>query len=332
MRRNSPERGQSEHDQSAPDLIAVTLNTAIDRVVHLPAFRQGEVLEAESSRKIPAGKGVNLARAVAAIGCNVCSLGFVGEESAGLFGRIENEFIRCQFTYVKGKVRENLSLFDRESGMTTHIKTPGFSVTRRELESFLSGFRQRITPGCVVVLSGSVPPGLPPDIYADLSTMCRDSDARVMLDTNGEPLLSGLSAGPDLIAPNFAELTEITGGEVPADPEAVLELLRSSEWGEVTFIAVTLGEKGAVVFHPATDTGWYADVPPIDQIRIRNATGCGDAFLAGLAVTFLERQDPVAALQLGVACGTANLFTNAPGKLDGELVSRLKSEVEVRTL
>ncbi len=313
-------------------LITVTLNTAIDRVIHLPALRVGKVLEAETSGKVPAGKGINVARAVASLGYSVEALGFVGEESADLFQDVETERIRTAFTSVAGAVRENFSLIEREGGTTTHIKTPGYHVSQADINRFITEFQDRITPDSTVILSGSVPPGLHPDIYRDLVRICCDLQAVALLDTSGEALVQGVEAGPDLIAPNLAELRQLTGRDLEPDPFRIVRYLSEEKSGGDGRIAVTLGAKGALLSEAGGRTNWYGWVPQDIVGEIRNATGCGDAFLAGLAVAWEEERHPQDALRLAVACGTANLFTDAPGELDRRRIDEVLENVEVREI
>ena len=65
-----------------------------------------------------------------------------------------------------------------------------------------------------VVLSGSLPPGLPDSWYSEMVALLHPHDCRVAVDTSDRPL--GLAAGldraaPDLLKPNAEELAGLVG-------------------------------------------------------------------------------------------------------------------------
>ena len=259
------------------DVVTVTANPAVDQTVWIPGFRTGEVNRVRRQEVTAGGKGVNVAAFLAAFGIEALVTGFLGTSNAGLFedflaGRgIEERFVR-----VHGTTRTGVKIVDDEAGTTTDINFPGFDVPGErvsDLETIVASVRR---PGAWIVLSGSLPPGAPADLYARLSTRARETGMRVAVDTSGAPLSEAIRTIPDLLKPNREELEELMGRPL-GDREALAGAARELVDAGVSTVVVSLGGEGALFVRAGEAV--FAAPPPV---WVASTVGAGDAMVAGV--------------------------------------------------
>jgi 1-phosphofructokinase len=257
-------------------IVTLTLNPSLDRTLELPVLERGRVLRAADAHRDPGGKGVNVTRALLANGFESCAvLPCGGPEGQELARMLAADEVRAAAVPVAGHTRSNITLVERATGTVTKINEPGAALTAAEFDDVAAAVLDRVHAADWVVLCGSLPPGLAPATYADLTRRFAAAGARVAVDTSGPALLAALAAGPDLIKPNREELAEAVGRELP-DPASVIagaETLRAAGAGAVL---VSLGADGAVLVDasgPCMVRG--------PGLAPRSTVGAGDALLAG---------------------------------------------------
>jgi 1-phosphofructokinase len=256
-------------------IVTLTLNPSVDRTVEVDALVRGAVLRARSSRVDPGGKGVNLARALAANGRKTCAVlpagGWEGEQLAALLSPHD---VPVVLVPVAGSVRANVSVVEPD-GTVTKLNERGPALTTAEVEAVTAATVTAAAAAEWVAVSGSLPPGAPVDVYARLVQRLRAAGVRVAVDSSGPPLIAALAAAPDLVKPNREELAEVTGRSIATlgDVLAAAEELRRR--GPRTVLA-SLGADGAVLVDSDGACHGEAPVP-----RPRSAVGAGDALLAG---------------------------------------------------
>jgi 1-phosphofructokinase len=258
-------------------IATVTLNPAIDQTVSVDNFQAGTVNRTLSTRLDAGGKGVNVASFLADYGLEVAATGFLGEENPELFERhfarknIEDRFIR-----VPGETRVNIKIMDERNQETTDLNAPGQAPARDAVDR-LSEQVEELAESCEwIVLSGNLPPGLPPNFYADLIQSIKRKNRRIVFDTSGEALLEGLKAGPCMIKPNISELSQLTGrefGELTEIHSAARSLLNE----DVEVVVISMGGDGALFVKESESL--FA-VPP--SVTLKSTVGAGDAMVAGL--------------------------------------------------
>ena len=281
-----------------PGVVTVTANPAVDQTVWIPGFRAGEVNRVRRQEVAPGGKGVNVAAFLAAFGVPTLATGFLGTSNAGLFEDfLAERGIEQRFVPITGTTRTGVKIVDEDAGTTTDINFPGFEVSGdrvAELEATVASLGQRDS---WIVLSGSLPPGAPVDLYARLGASARNLGMRVAVDTSGPPLSEAVQSRPDLVKPNREELEELTGRTLP-DREALAGAATELVDAGVAMVVVSLGREGAL-FVRAGDVV-FAAAP---SVPVASTVGAGDAMVAG-AVTGMLRDlplDDVAALATGAA-------------------------------
>src|SRR4051794_33749366 len=182
-----------------PVVVTVTLNPAIDQTLSIPGFAAGQVNRVTDSRSTAGGKGVNVACILADLGVEVIATGFLGADNAGLFeASFEQKGIVDRFVRIAGSTRVGIKVVDDLTRQTTDINFPGLTPLGEEIDDLFERIAGLVEPGRWFVLSGSVPPGVPDDVYAHLIESIHDLDGRVVLDTSGRPLHEALASRPEV--------------------------------------------------------------------------------------------------------------------------------------
>ncbi len=281
-------------------IITVTLNPSLDRTLTVPCITFGGVLRATASRLDWGGKGFNISRALQALGAESVAMGLVGGSTGQVLERgLRGMGITTDLVSIDGETRTNVVIADSQGECYVKVNEPGPAVHKDELAVFLDRVRARIWPGDLWILSGSLPPGVPSDFYAQLIRLVQARGARALLDTSGEPLGLGCAASPSLIKPNAVEAAEVTGLQIQTDSDALdaaYALLRHG----VEYVALSLGIKGLLL---ASAQQVVRAKPP--HVQARNPVGAGDALLAGLAWALDRELSLVEMARWGVAAGTA---------------------------
>jgi 1-phosphofructokinase len=257
-------------------IVTLTPNPSVDRTIEVDALVRGAVLRAVASHVDPGGKGVNVARALAANGHKVRAVlpagGWEGEQLAALLAPAE---VGVVLVPVAGSVRANVSVVEPD-GTVTKLNEPGPALSPEEIEAVVTA---TVTAAAAdadwVAVSGSLPPATPVDFYARLIGLLRQSGTRVALDTSGPPLLAALGARPDVVKPNREELAEAAGRPVATLGEAVAAAGELCRRGAMAVLA-SLGADGALLVDRGGAVHGQAPVA-----RPRSAVGAGDATLAG---------------------------------------------------
>ena len=288
-------------------IVTLTANPSLDRTLTLPGpLERGGVQRLAPSVTEPGGKGVNVARAVAAAGTDVvCVLPAADDDP--IVRALHTLGLRLATVPVDTPVRTNYTLAEPD-GTTTKLNEPGVPLDER-IRAELTAVLHRHAEGAAwLALSGSLPPGTPSDWYATLVTALRPTGARVAVDTSEGPLQALLAAGPDaapdLLKPNAEELGQLTGvpeAEIVSVPAATETALRGLHDAGVAEVLLTLGGDGAVL---STAEGVWSARPP--RIAVRSTVGAGDCSLAGYLLADLAGFPPAERLRTAVAYGAAS--------------------------
>jgi len=292
-------------------ILTVTLNPAVDFTVEVDHFTVDAVNRASSGRKDPGGKGINVATALAQGGFPVAVTGFLGKDNRDIFQKhFENHALDDRFVLLDGATREGIKIVDPVRGVTTDVNFPGFQLKPPDLERLSAQFEDLVRGFDYVVLSGSLPPGVPPDFYGRLARLAVNAGAFTAVDTSGEALLETIESGAaDLIKPNSAELREIYPAlrEAGESREAV-DRLADSLLEKVGRILLSRGEKGARLY---SRSGIRQVSAP--EVAVKSTVGAGDAFLAGFVAGLARELDEADALKNAAAWAASKLTRFGPG-------------------
>ncbi|WP_349427284.1 1-phosphofructokinase [Microbacterium sp. LWS13-1.2] len=286
-------------------IVTLTANPSLDRTVVLPAPLQvGDVQSADSAREDAGGKGINVARAIAAAGEDCLA---VLPLAAGdpFEPALRVAALRTHPVPVRGHVRANLAITD-PAGVTTKLNLPGAALSADEAAAVVDAVVSASAGAGWLVLAGSLPPGVADDFYVRITRAVRAAHGAasplIAVDASGAALAAVVADGaPDLIKPNDDELGELAGMPLDgADTAAVLEVARSLVPARVGAALVTLGSRGAVLV--TTDGAWLARPP---RIQVRSTVGAGDSSLAGYVLAATRGADHEERLRLAIRYGAA---------------------------
>jgi 1-phosphofructokinase len=256
-------------------ILTLTLNPSLDRTIEIPELVRGAMVRAGSTRLDPGGKGVNVARALAAHKLPTCAVvPRGGPEGRQLTELLEEEGIDVCAVPVTGHTRSNVSLVEPD-GEVTKINEPGGELAADDLERIVKAVLDTVATADWVVASGSLPPGVPETFYRDLGNRLTERGVSLAVDTSGPALTAALAARPSLVKPNREELAEFAGFPI----DTVGDVVRAATWmreqGADTVLA-SLGADGAVLVNRQ---GVRCGESPVSSGR--STVGAGDAMLAG---------------------------------------------------
>ena len=315
-------------DYAESGMIAtVTLNPAVDKSLAVPRFEIGKTNRGEVRRTDAGGKGINVAKAAKQLGAEVCALGFAaGSNGHFILEVLAAAGVTVDFVKVPGETRVNLKIYDSVYGTETELNEPGFQVFSEHLEQMKRKIRTH-APGCeVMVFSGSLPPGAPPETFAELITIAKASGTKCILDTDGPALRWGLEAKPLLIKPNRAEVEALlqerlsTGSELARAARKLLK--RGAEE-----VVISMGADGAVA---ATNQDLLSARPP--SVTARSSVGAGDAMVAALAYGELKHLPFRESFRLAMAASAAAVTMEGSKMADLAQVFSLLPQVSIENV
>jgi 1-phosphofructokinase family hexose kinase len=311
-------------------IITVTLNAAIDRTLAVPSFRLGRRHRAVEQNSMAGGKGINVARALKALGRPVIATGFAGGHTGTrIIEQLTDEAILSDFVRIREESRMSTAVIDPTSGDQTEINERGPSVSEAELELFVDKLLYLAQGAAMCVFSGSLPRGVDAGIYARLVEELSRLGVTTVLDTEGEPLRLATRAQPNVIAPNELEAEELVGHEFADDDDRRTAMTDMIELGAREAI-MTLPD-GCLALHDGSEAAGTrrltrAVLEPLEPV---SSVGSGDAFLAGYVAARYEGRPGDECLRFGVACGAESTQHFGAGVIDPREVERLAGEVEI---
>lgn len=278
-------------------IYTVTLNPALDYYMNVPGDLSLNVTNRSSGEKFEfGGKGINVSAVLAQLGIESVALGFIAGFTGGELERAvektgcKTDFIRLE----SGLTRVNVKI---KGAGETEINAAGPYIPPEKLKILFEKLG-RLCRDDILVLSGSVPPNLPQDIYARLLSCLPDGNIKTAADTTGAALLGILKFRPFVIKPNLAELEELCGGKCRSREEIIAAAKRLQALGAQN-VLVSLGADGALLLTAAGET---LSSPAVGGKAV-NTVGAGDSMLAGFIAG--SSQGLEYALRLGTAAGGA---------------------------
>jgi len=305
-------------------IYTVTLNPSLDRTLSIPELRPGEIHRARLLREDLGGKGVNVSRSLRGLDIPSRILGFAGGRSGEVLraGLLADGF-DVAFVDTGTEIRHNITLFDEASSLYTKINELGPEIKAQPIAALEDLVGESALPGDFWAFCGSLPPGVPLDLYARLIERVQEKKGLAFLDTSGPALRAGVTAKPFALKVNTEEASELLGLELGEDLEvscAASELLERT----THLVMLTRGAHGLVL---ATESERLVAIPP--QVEVRSPVGAGDATLAGLLWAVYEQCDPVTTARRAVACGTAAAMQEGTGVGGASLIRELLDKVEI---
>ncbi|MBD3317583.1 MAG: hexose kinase [Chitinivibrionales bacterium] len=308
-------------------IFSVLLNPAVDVIYELPELVPGSTMTDTPSVIHPAGKGINVAKAVRTLGEEVCVVGLIPGHDQGRFRQyLEYRRIGAEFFRVGGSARVNVTIAEQENGQVTHVSSIGPALSTRVQEEFFAFAESKMRAGDLWVLSGSLPAGFEGNAYRKLIERLGEHGATVMLDSRGKGLRLGLRARPAMVKPNHTELEAYFGEPIEGVRHIALKAKRLSDMG-IEYVFVSLGSDGMIAVHD--NDCLLCSSPPIEAV---DTVGCGDALVAGVVVGYRRKFSFAETCRMAIACGASNAMHPGPGNVSLDEVWRLMEDVRVEAI
>jgi tagatose 6-phosphate kinase len=309
----------------ATGVLCVTLNVALDITYEAGEVVPGEVNRVTHTHTHAGGKGVNVARLLTAWDRPASVLGLAGGPiGTAIAASLREAGIGHHLVPLAAESRRTVTVVS--PGSSTGFYEAGPSVSAGEWDALRGTFETLLDTAGVVVLAGSLPPGVPEDGYRQLAAAARDRGVPVVLDAHGKPLLHVLDAAPAVVTPNETELAEAAGLPLPVPLDLAADAARQLVALGAQRAVATLGERGLVGVHGAR--AWSVSPPHVQG----NPTGAGDAVVAVLADGLLTGEPWPALLRRAAATAAAAVRSPVAGVVDPADVADLEPHVEVQEL
>ncbi|GMT46599.1 MAG: tagatose-6-phosphate kinase [bacterium] len=286
-------------------IYTITLNPAMDRTLWVERIRPDDSNRIKKEQRYAGGKGIDVSRVLTTLGVVNKALGFVGGFAGEeLEGRLLNEGIACDFVRISGETRTNIIVNEASTGNQTVFNARGPEIRPYEVMQMIHKVEKVENPE-IVVISGSLPPGVNPEIYRKIIEIFRGRGAMVILDTDGDALRVGINGLPNVIKPNIHELGRLVGRELQKQDEIISAANSVLKLG-TGIVLVSMGAEGVLLI---AEKEQYLASPP--KVKVENTIGAGDSAVAGFIYGLSRGKTLKESLTYAVAAGTAT--TLKPG-------------------
>ncbi|MFC2033907.1 1-phosphofructokinase [Chloroflexota bacterium] len=305
-------------------IATITLNPSLDEHITVDGLMVEEANRWVKRHLYAGGKGIDVSRAIHEMDGITIAYGFIG----GTNGRnveilLDKEGVLFSFTPVKNETRVNFIITDIKTSQQTRIGAPGPHISKKELERFCKKVRLLRPKPNLLVVSGSVPPGVPESIYHEIITDCNKSNIRTILDTANQSLAEGIKAKPYIVKPNVHEAEMLLERELLTEDSIIEAALDIIDMG-IEIVVISRAKDGIIA---ATKGTLIKAVPP--PVKVKSTVGAGDCTVAGLALKLAYREPLIEACRLAVAMGTSAVQTPGTELCRRKDVEKLLSRIKV---
>ncbi|KMJ44088.1 1-phosphofructokinase [Xenorhabdus khoisanae] len=304
----------------------ITLNPAYDLVGLCPDITKGTVNRVQTAGLNAAGKGNNVAKVLRDLGIDVTVSGFLGRENQEGFQQFfsENNMVN-RFHLVSGRTRINVKLTEKH-GEVTDFNFSGFHVTPEEWDQFVSDSLTWLGQFDMVVVSGSLPEGVTPELFSDWMMQLRQCCPCIIFDSSREAFVAGLNALPWLVKPNRHEL-EIWAGKPLPDLNSVIDAAHKLRNRGIAHVVISLGEQGALWVN--SSGAWLAKPPHCEVV---STVGAGDSMVGGLVYGLLMRESSEHTLRLATAVSALTVSQSNVGIRSRTELASMMSRIELTSV
>ena len=305
-------------------IVTITLNPALDKTSTIETLHVGQLNRLQNVTEDIGGKGINVSRAIAALGGTSVAVGFIGGNSGNLILKsLEVLGITTDFVHVRSNTRTNLKILDK-FGTLTEFNEPGANVIQSEVDALLNVITKVVKSGTLVVMSGSLCQGVDADFYAKLIRLVHNLGGYAFLDTSGEPLRAAIQEKPDFVKPNKHELMEFFDIKDEIDFIQLKQLcLQLMDCG-IPRMALSLGQDGAMFF----DGKNYLRAEGI-KVSTLSSVGAGDSMMGAITYAVEKNMPWHECVKLAVATSAGAVTTKGTNPPSKELVETLIKRVKI---
>lgn len=308
-------------------VLSVTLNPCIDKTIYLDHLETGTYNRVKNSRSDLAGKGLNVSTVLNNLGEDTLCMGLNFRNNGSLLERtLNSRGLKHHFIYSDGSIRTNIKLFDQSTHIMTEINEAGPLVSSSTIDRLVDEIDARLEDTHILVLSGSVPPGVPADIYQYLIRLAHKKDVKTVLDTAGEPFLLGLQEKPFLIKPNSLEFEQAFKQQIKAG-KGPIEIARQVVNDGIPYLCISMGADGAILVDK--EHTYRAKALPIEA---RGLTGSGDSMVAGMCFALRKHMGSEDMLRYAMAAAAGSVRQEGTLLAGADDVKELLPQVEIEVI
>ena len=292
------------------DVLTVTLNPALDRVIEIDDFQVGNIHRIFDPTKVhisPGGKGINVSIYLDQLGIKSVALGLLG----GLTGRMfhmklkkDHDGITTSFLYVEDETRENMSVVDKTGNTITEFNLPGPEVDEKHLNLFMKKYVALLSRAKICVIGGTVPTGVPLDIYKVMIEEAKRLNVTSIVNVHGEPLTHAVKAKPTIVKPDIRGSKNVMGKSLKNLKDYVKSAKEMLKMG-IKMVIYSFEVKNDLV----VTSEWAYLFKMKTQLKSENLLGVGDAYIAGLIYGMLNGKDFLESARYGMATAIADELT-----------------------
>jgi 6-phosphofructokinase 2 len=306
-------------------IATITMNPAVDKSAVVSEVVAERKLRCASLRREPGGGGINVSRAIRQLEGRSTAIFPAGVPTGKkLTELLDSEGIAQECVSTEAWTQENLTIFEESTERQYRFGMPGAKLQELEWQACLARIDSMDAPDCLVA-SGSLPPGVPEDFYAQAAQTAKRAGARFLLDTSGAPLRHAASEGVFLLKPNAREFAELTGEPFEAEGQQE-DLARGLvEDGCCEVLVLSLGAAGVLMV-----TQEHVERIRSPSVPIRSKVGAGDSMVGALVLGLARKLEVRSAMCLGVAAGAAAVMTPGTELCRREDVKHLHTRLMAR--
>ncbi|HLK28569.1 MAG TPA: 1-phosphofructokinase family hexose kinase [Puia sp.] len=317
-----------------PPIVTITFNPAIDKSTSISSLVPEKKLYCEAIMTEPGGGGINVARAIAKLGGAAEAIFLAGGHTGDLLQQLLSQAnVPFRAIQMRNETREDLSVTDRHTNLQYRFVMPGQKVYEDEWQKCLQVV-EVLSSIEYIVASGSLPQGVPDDIYARIASIAKKKNAKCIIDSKGKPLKLALEEGVYLIKPNLNELSILAGVNELKGEEIVTAAKDIIDKNQCEAIVISVGASGALLV--TKDIVRQIAAPPV---KTKSSVGAGDSMVAGIVYSLQIGKDIIRSVEYGVACGTASTLNEGTGLCNladvenlYDIMSKTRNEIGEKTL
>lgn len=300
-------------------ILTITLNPTVDKSSSVANIKPEKKLRCAPPKYEPGGGGINVSRGLVRLGISTTALFTAGGRTGSLLKELlDQENINTLAIPVAAETRENFIVVDTFTneqyrfGMPGETVTPDDKVTIENTITTIHPFPE------IVVISGSLPPGIPSAFIATIVQLVKTKGSKVVIDTSGDALQAALNQGVYLLKPNIGELSRLAGIEYLDNDTATHVALQLINKGMAEVIVISMGAQGAYLV--TKDEQVHIPAPSVQK---KSTVGAGDSMVAGMMAILSKKGTLVDMVRMGVACGSAATMNPGTGLFNTSDAERL---------
>lgn len=324
-------RSGRNSENASHQLVSISLNPTTDRVIEVPRLVPGDHIQGKVLARYPAGKAINLSRALAILGHGSLLTGFIGREERDTYRNVlesqSGGLIQCDFIAVNSRTRENITLIDLARKIETHIREDTFFVDPKHVSLLMRRLAKADLQDAITCLSGSLPRGFDDAALHALIDLLIVRGGKVVVDSGGSHLRSLRKKGLWLIKPNIGELEQLTGSSI--DKESDIRRSLSELSRDFEFVLASVGDKGAYLM--GGEECWHGKLE-LKKEEVKSTVGCGDCLLAGFLAGIEQKLALPEALRLGLASAAANAVLKTTADYSRKDLAGFLGEVHLESM